>query len=496
MTAGPNSPTESNTTTSDNGPTSPVLPHNEEAPEAPPVPPKPTLRIHTLIGSSPNISVATRLVARQNELYCSTSMNMHADILANTPILVEERVGKIAADESFWRGVVLGYGPHYFSEHESEKIEAAIITGVPAEVRPVYYLKVMQISARMDSTMYNGILKKAKLAHWEGPQIEWDSFSENLRETLQVFHFCMLEIAKSNPVENNHRTLKFIASVARHLTDIPDLSKPEILALLLKVHALLNGLSKEEFCYKASRSLEDNVPDVFVHIVKQGIDLSAFFKNVLLGLLATSINDDVLLRVMDFLVLEGFDFLHRVITALFQQNEASILALDATPLYDYIFSPEFVELIQLSTLEMGLLVAPAFVKYENEFNLLSVNAISGNDCELANLKEAHEDLQTHLQDLKQKTESLSKTEAEIAGQLKDFKAELERAQQERDALNVQADELRAKYAQLTMNENLTNLVNANKDISAENTQLELQIVDLEKKIQTKSAKLKKKAQKA
>lgn len=492
----PNTPTEQKAPPLDNGPASPVLPHNEEAPEAPPLPPKPTLRIHTMMESSANTSVAKKLAIRQNELYCSTSMNMHADILANTPILVEERVGKIPEDESFWLGVLLNYGPQYFSIHDAEKIETAIVAGIPPEVRPVYYLKVMQISAGMDSTMYNGILKKAKLSEWEGSQIEWETFSENLRETLQVFHFCMVEIIKPATLENNHRTLKFIASVAQHLTEIPSLSKPEGLAILLKMYALLNGLSKDEFCYKANRSLEDNVSEAFVHIVKQGIDLSALFKNVLLGVLATNISGDVLLCILDFIVLEGFDFLHRLMTALFQQEEKAIMDLNADSLYDYIFSPAFVEKIQLSTLDSALLVSPAFIKYENEFNLMSVNAISGNDCELANLKEAYEDLQIHLQDMKQKTESLSRTEAEIAGQLKEFTAELERAQAERDALSVQAEELRAKYAQLTMNENLSNLVNANKDISSGNSELEEQIANLEKQIETKNAKLKKKTSKA
>lgn len=492
----PNSPAEHNTSPFAGDSAPPVLPHSKEAPEAPSVPPKPTLRIHTLLESSAHASIVKKLAIRQDELYCSISMNMHADILANTPIQVDERMGKISNDESFWLGILREYKPQFFSVQETEKIESAIVAGMPAEVRPVYYLKVMRISASMDTTMYNGILKKAKLAHWEDSQIELESFSENLRETLQVFYFCILEIVKPATLESSHRTLKFIASVATHLAEIPALSKPEGLAILLKMYTLLNGLSKDEFCYKASRSLEETVPEVFAHIVKQGIDLYPFFKNVLLGLLATNVSGDVLIRILDFLVLEGFDFLHLLMTALFQQEGSTILGVNDDSLYDFIFATEFVEKIQLSTLESAHLVSPAFVKYENEFNLMNVNAISGNNSELANLKEANEDLKLHLQDMEQKTETLSKTEAEITAQLKEFKTELERAEAERDALNAQADKLRTKYAQLTMNENLLNLVNANKDISSGNTELEEQIAHLEKQIETKSAKLKKKTQKA
>lgn len=469
-----------------------ILPHEGQGSERPTLPPKSTLRIHTLAEGSDNLSVATRLTSRQSELYSSTSMNMHAEILANMPILIGERVDDISEKDSFWNDVLLESGFQYFSQHEAEKIENALSAGIPAGVRAVYYLKVMQISAIMDPTMYNGFLKKAKLAHWEGSQIEWETYSEALRESLQVFHYCVLEILKPSSLENNHRTFRFIASVALRLTEIPELSKPEILAILIKFHALLNSLSKEEFCYKASRSLEDITSKLFGHIVKQGIDLSEFFKKVLLGTLVTDLSKEISNRIMDLLVLEGFDYLHRVIIALFQQEEKSIFALNGDALYEHVFSAEFTGNIQLGTLERALLVSPALVKYENEFSLLSVNAISGNECELANLKELHEDLQTQLHDMKRKTQLLSKTEAEIVEQSNELKAELKGAQLEKYALASQANKLRARYAQLTMNENLTNLVNANKEISAENKDLESRIALLEKDISAKSVKLKKK----
>lgn len=165
--------------------------------------------------------------------------------------------------------------------------------------------------------------------------------------------------------------------------------------------------------------------------------------------------------------------------------------LNGNELYSYIYSNEFLSDLHLATLEAALKIAPSFVKYENEYHLMSVNAISGNDSELTNLKETNEDLLLHLKDLKLKTESLSKTEAEIVTQLTEYTEKLKEAQEEKERLSKEEEELRAKYAQLTMNENLTNLVNANKDISNENAELEAQIAELEKQIATKSAKLKK-----
>ncbi|OVF08028.1 putative GTPase-activating protein [Clavispora lusitaniae] len=492
MTENPTTPVELGSPGVDSVTPSPISPNSDKAPLAPPnVPPKLPPRSNSASTKDSGDSVGKKLALRQNELYAWNSMNMHADILANTPIQLKERIEKLSSSEEFWARLLENYGPQYITDKIVEEIEQAVIAGVPSEVRPLLYLKIMQIRAHMDSTMYNGIFKKAKLAQWETTQPETEAYSEGLKEIMQVFQYCISEIAVPNTPDSSHRALKIVERVAHFLVELPELSNPEVLAILFKVDALFNNLSKEEFCYKASRSLEDNTPKTFLHIVKQGIDLSSLFRNFLLSVIGPDMDEDFSIRVLDFVVFEGFDFLHRILTAVFEQKEKQILDLNGNELYSYIYSNEFLSDLHLATLEAALKIAPSFVKYENEYHLMSVNAISGNDSELTNLKETNEDLSLHLKDLKSKTESLSKTEAEIVTQLTEYTEKLKEAQEEKERLSKEEDELRAKYAQLTMNENLTNLVNANKDISNENAELEAQIAELEKQIATKSAKLKK-----
>ena len=102
---------------------------------------------------------------------------------------------------------------------------------------------------------------------------------------------------------------------------VPEASQEDVLYLLLKFNKLYTCLNKDEFFYKVSRSLEEGLADIFKHISVQGINLNSLFRSILVQLFSSELLDEeVCLRVLDFVVFEGFDFVLRSILYLFRKT--------------------------------------------------------------------------------------------------------------------------------------------------------------------------------
>lgn len=454
----------------------------------PPVPPKdgPTTskQIYTL-----DSLTATVLALRQTELYGTSGMNMYGDIFASSQIDLLSRLEKAQSDLQ-WDAIIRDYSDEFIRRNRMPDVEKAILAGIPDSLRPLVYLKTMRIRNQMEESTYQSVIKKAKLSDWESTSLRVSSLPEELQEFAQVHEYCIREVV-SSPQEPDLTTKRFVLGILPLVAGLPDLSKPEKLALLFKFGAFINRASKDEFNYKSSRALEDLLSEVFLHITKQGVDLTQLFKSVLLETFLSEVDRGVLLKLLDFIVFEGIDFLVRVTSALFEQNKDKLLKLNNNELAEFVLSKKFLATLSTETLQAATTVELKLIKYENEFHLMSANAISGNDNELSNLKDANEDLLLRISDQKQKIESLKQTQAEILSQSDEVSQKLQQAQLEKEKLSMLAEELHAKYANLTMKENLNNTIKANNDISSGNADLEVQIAELEKKVALKKAKLEK-----
>ena len=114
---------------------------------------------------------------------------------------------------------------------------------------------------------------------------------------------------------------RFIINVCILLGTFPEASQEDVLYLLLKFNKLYTCLNKDEFFYKVSRSLEEGLADIFKHISVQGINLNSLFRSILVQLFSSELLDEeVCLRVLDFVVFEGFDFVLRSILYLFRKT--------------------------------------------------------------------------------------------------------------------------------------------------------------------------------
>lgn len=453
-----------------------VLSHKVEETEVsgpPPLPPKDT-------SQSQRTSMADLLLQRQSEQCSAPGLNLNLDFLSGAQIDLNSRVTE--SMDPFWVKIIHDYSDRSVRLGDSKKLEEAIISGIPADVKPLVYLKTLQIRSIIDENSYAGIVKRAKLAGYErSPD---DSPSDEVTRTL---NYILKEVVSSNEKDGDKFNKSFAILIGNSVSLLETL-KQEKLAILLKLNALLTRISWDAFTYKASRALEDTSTELFVHITSQGINLVNVFKHLVKAFLSQS---DVSNKIADFVVFEGVDFLLRLILAYFQVDQQLLTEKAGDSLNEFLHSDAVGQSLSDEFLRKATQVEFSLMKYENEFHLMHVNSISGNDNELTNLKEANEDLSLQITSQKSKLDVLKNTTSELMTQQKEYSERLEKALLEKEALSKKAEELKSRYASLTMKENLDNTFKANKEISTINSDLEAQIQVLEEKVSKLKAKLEK-----
>ncbi|KAL6673939.1 hypothetical protein ACI3L0_004927 [Candidozyma auris] len=457
------------------------------SPVPPPPPPRPEDKpVMNPIYNSTS-PTATILFIRQAELWRSPGMNMHTDVFSSTPVQFKSRID--TSDSTIWPGIIEDSNNDYIRSGKVKHVETAILEGIPKAHRGLVYLKTAQVKTHIDNTSYTSLLKRARtsLSNEDRALLDSQGLSEEVKELLSVFTFCTREVMPESSTESIPSS--FILKISPILASIPELSNKEILALLFKFNLLNSRLHKDEFYYKLSRTLEELVPDLFVHISKQGINLSDFYKLLLHSIFDVVSDPDLIAKFFDFFLFEGFDFYHRVFGALFKEQESRIRALSGDEMNELFFSNDFLKGLNEDTIAHALEVEPSLIKFENEFHLMSANAMSGNYNELSNLKEANEDLIFKMKQMKQKMDSLKNTQDEILEQHKDYTQQLRESKHKREQLEEKKRQLQEKYAHLTMKENLHNTIKANEVISRQNLEMVDQITALERQVAAKRIKL-------
>lgn len=416
-------------------------------------------------------------------------MNLHTEVYTSKPVDAREKLDSL--DHSIWSEIVEDATNGYVTQGRASEIEAAILEGIPAPQRAAVYLKTANVTTVIEKTSYSSIVKKARSTLSEETKglLLGTGFPEELQEILLVFSYCNKE--SINEEKEDSAPNLFILHLCAALYRIPNLTEEETLFLLFKFDKLYSRLHRDEFYYKLSRTLEDADNEVFLHIVKQGININDLCKSLIHRLFSELAEDELLFTIADFILFEGLDYFLRLFGAIFRQEQSELQKLEGNELNEYLYSGAIIKTISKETLQISTEIEPKVVKYENEFHLMSANAISGNYDELSNLKEANDDLKFKIKDFNSKFQNLKLTQDEILQQSSDFNKRVEDALKKKEELTEQVKELQEKYANLTMRENLRNTIQANKDISRENQQLEDQIAELEKKIQAKEAKLEK-----
>lgn len=503
--------------------------HSELA--LPPPPPLPQRSHHAGVDPSAltytlDDTLSTISMIRQHSLYLTPILSETSDMFGASDLQAKllrwlAEVEPAAVDEpeatGFWREVLLDAAWRPVGDRsdiggsnrdkEVGIIEQHIISGIDAQLRPLVYFKILQIRIKLQRESYNNLLRRAiNSPSARDVVIESLLVDSSLSEVLKVFNYYTNEVvsatsarfdainndsvASSNESFSNLPPNNFIIHVSQLIATMPNLTNEDTFYLLLKLNKMFTNLLKEEFFYKANRSLEDLVSDVFMHIAKQGINLTTFFKQILFSFFNDRLPKEVLVQVLDFVVFEGFDFIHRLLVYVFDQNSTQIQLLYGDELQTFIYSSEFFNPLRApSAFNSVLKFEPTMIKYENDYYLLHANSLNANDLELTNLKETNDDLIIKIQELTRQLDNLRATHNEILSQSDDHDRELAEVTGKNSQLTQLKLDLEHKYENLTMKENLKNTIKANRDFSQRNTELEKGIEGLKKKVDDKAAKL-------
>lgn len=466
-------------------------------------------------------NISTISIVRQQDTYSLPTLNESSDLFSNNSInyenlktklnSIKETIGNDSSNKSlqFWYDMIGDYSNQMIKDNRIEEIESNLVEGIPESVRALVYMKTLQVRFKLDSTGYENLLRKANQSVTaKSQQLFIDSLAvdESLKEILRIFNYYTNEViinttrleAINNdtgiaPFDNSTDNLppnNFVIHISKLISNIPNLNREELLSLLLKFNKLFVSLIKDEFFYKTNRSMEDLIPEVFTHITKQGINLINFYKKILFNFFNEQIEDVALLyKILDFVVFEGFDFIPRVLVAAFKENSEKLLSLEGDEVIKFLDSKELFKVIKEQDIAKILKIEPQIIKYENEYHLLHANSLNSNNNELTNLKEVNDDLIIKINELKQQLNSVRTTHSEILDQSGQFNTQLQDAKKTKLELTTLRDELQEKYGNLTMKENLKNTINANKDFSSRNSELEKNIAELKQIIDDKNNKL-------
>ncbi|RCK54639.1 putative GTPase-activating protein GYL1 [Candida viswanathii] len=499
---------------------------SESSPPPPPLPPRKSL--DAMLPTSPNgsdkklpdlplsvgqitfdlnDSVSQISAVRQFEIYNSAILNETSDLFINYNLGQNAIRSKLTTAEAegsdeiteYWVSIIEDYSNQFLKNKEIAQLEQKIIKGIPDGLRYYVYLKTLAIRQKLNSKeTFEGLLTKARQSR--------DEYIENLnveskgREVLMVLNYYINEITNSraeieSTADEVHQDMiqvpvsRFAINVCRLVSSLPDISQEEMFYLLLKFNRMFSELNRDEFFYKISRSLEEELYDEFKHISVQGINLNNLYRNITVQFLNSELLElQTCLHILDFVVFEGFDFVLRLVLSLFKSNRAKIMELDGDELLRFLTSPEFLTGVGVDFTD-SLLQEPKIIQYENEFYLINANSLSNNSNELTNLKEVNDELVIKINELRRKIDSLQATHLEISNQSEEYTANLNAAEAENQKLSSIQAGLQEKYKHLTMAENLSNTIKANEEFSQRNDDMEQQIASLKKSIGEKKAKL-------
>lgn len=501
----------------------------------PPLPPKDKLYISaaTELGNqaitfSVTDNVSRISVVRQVEFYSSPQLNEVSDIFVNNSIgsdTIKSRIDQIKQDDNlsdelkYWIRYVEDYSNEFLrKENGIKELEENILKGIPDSIRALVYLKTLQVRFKLNPKEgFASLLTRAKHSNSNKDQfLEKLSLDNNSKEVLMVLNYYVNDLTNNNnstaldsipseELKNENQVdssagsnklpfNKSLIHIAKYLSSVSAYSQEDVLYILLKFNKLFLNLIKDEFFYKVNRTLEEELPEEFKHIAVQGINLNIFYKSLVSNFFEDIWSQEECVKILDFVVFEGFDFILRLIVWAFSENKQKVGQLEGDDLLRFIHSREFLSDLALDF--PGILSQePQIIKYENEFHLIHANSLNNNTNELTNLKEINEELLIKVNELKNGIDNLQTTYNEILGQSEQYTTELQKAKEENEDLSNVKEELQLKYENLTMKENLKNTIKANKDFSQRNKELEEQIEEVRSSIEKKRGKLDKLAPK-
>ncbi|ODQ78552.1 hypothetical protein BABINDRAFT_162758 [Babjeviella inositovora NRRL Y-12698] len=468
------------------------------------------------------------LVKRQYDVLAalySSSSETCASVKAGDAVL-RVRFAKLCAvaeqqgaDWSWWETLLGDYARKPVLLEMEQNLNQ--LQGFPCDARGVLYLSILRAKSALLEDAYAEMVASGRACDKNDElNILLENYSRELADSkdakglktlLRCFTIYTGDIPSAHVV--NVALVLHGASTTSALSpeSLVDLSEAETFSVLLKFDAIYSDLNKDEFYYKMSRTLEDTLPAVYLHLTAQGVILSSFYKKILSfeffkDMFTADVNKETagsttaqfVLQNMDMVVLQGVDYFTKFILHVFTAHQERILASNLNQQTQFLH----VELLNTENYSVAssssdfsdeeptfftatLYLTPDFIKYENEYNLLNNNSLNLNNTELINLKETNEDLTSKLQELNSKFEHLNKNHLAIVQENQEILQELAAQSADTTRLSARRDALAAQVQQLGMNEEILQTRERNEKFGAVNDELKQQIEETKRDLEAK-----------
>ena len=255
------------------------------------------------------------------------------DTFAKQLATVKQEHHDTLMDDKFWYDLIDDTHSTLLKNKNAHKLEEQIVKGVPEYLRGLVYLKTLNVRYKFNKDHYNALLKRADGSESVRSQSQFFrnlDLPERIVNVLKVYTYYSCEIITNRTIqtealhsENTRSSLptSYVIHTLKSISEIPGLEDEEILFVLVKLDKLYVQTLKDELFYKINRALEESENELFVHINKQGILFNAFYNEFLSKLYNSEGNKNWHMKLLDFIVFEGVDFLIRVVMYIFELNK-------------------------------------------------------------------------------------------------------------------------------------------------------------------------------
>lgn len=422
----------------------------------------------------------------------------------------QQQQGGDEIDWETWSNVINDYAN--YARNNPEDLSRAIAAGFPSELRGLIWQLITSSKSASMEEIYSSI------------QNEASPHEKAIKRDLSRTSF----------IQNNQMDPLFRIIKSYSLFD-PDVGYTQGMAFIT-VPLLINLTEQETFCllvqlmkdygmrqffltdmpglhlrlYQFDRILEDTVPDVHIHLARQGVRSSMYASQWFLTLFAYKFPLPMVLRILDIIIAEGIESLLRFAVALMKRNASNILNLEFDAVLPFLkenifdayvidYHPETGE----PQYSVGQLVADAFEvkvlpvtlrKYENEYT--EIHRIERERIEeVETLRGNNGQLTLQVRRLETSLAALNQEHIQVANEMVQGKLEVARLQDENEQMTSELQEIRAAQqegktlADQELRQEMNELKQTNTTLDEEKSKLQQQVETLEKDLVDTKMKL-------
>lgn len=403
-------------------------------------------------------------------------------------------------DWEFWTQVVNDYSD--VAQNKPLELSRAIAAGFPSELRGLIWQLIASSKSSSLEEIYSSIINE-KSPHEKAIKRDLSrtsfistSGSENLYRVIKGYSLFDPEVGYT-------QGMAFItAPLLLHMSASETFC---LLVRLMKDYGLRKMFLPEMpglhlLLYQFDRILEDTLPDVHIHLARQGVRSSMYASQWFLTLFAYKFPLPLVTRIFDIIIAEGLEAILRFGVALMRKNASTILSLEfdavlpflKEKIFDY-YLVEHPSKDSEPVYSVNDLVSDAYEvkilpltleKYENEYS--EIHRLERERVEeVESLRSSNGQLTMQVRRLESSLAELNKEHIQVANEMVQGKLELAKFQDENEELKSELADLKAAtkdqslLADRALRKEMDQIKEQNSTLEETKSRLETQLSNLE-----------------